>query len=53
MAHSSSPAPRARVHPVTLVLLALLTVAALWLALLDWRGGNSSGVPFVPQETVQ
>ena len=34
----------------TLALLALATLATLWLALLDWRGGASPGVPFVRSE---
>lgn len=53
MAHTSSMSSRRRPAPVVLLLLALLVVATLWTALLDWRGGNSSGVPFVPQETVR
>lgn len=53
MAQMQSSSPRRRPVPVVLALLALLTVATLWTALLDWRGGNSTGVPFVPQETVR
>jgi hypothetical protein len=53
MAQTHLSSPRRRPASVVLLLLALLVVATLWTVLLDWRGGNSSGVPFVPQETVR
>lgn len=44
---SSTTVPMGRPSGVTLALLALATLAVLWVALLDWRGGASPGVPFV------